>query len=1520
VAARGARLLRGLLWGLLALAAALGVALAGLAAFAASDLGRPVVARLLIGQVDAALAGRFALQGFEVLPEGGLELRGLEVYDPEDRLVLQVTRARLFADVTRLRQREVGLSLELYGTTLLLETGADGRVSLAEAFAPSRPSPSATAAGAPKVDWTLRLTRLTLRDADVWWQGSHDAPLVEASGVALDAVGTYGPRGGFLELDTRGTLAAPVEGPFALRAAAWLEGDRLVVPVLDGSLAGTHLAGLGQGNLASGAFRAALTRLELDSADAVRLLPALGAGRGALASRAELQATGYAEGDGRRLSAALVARTGDGEARLATALDLPAPAPARTASRGWPLAVGLDVALAAFDPSRLVAQAPPARLTLTARGSLAGTRLADARGRLSLDLALSTLRAGAIGPATVAVVAAPGLVEVTRLDLRLPGVWLTGEGRWREGGAVSGRIALDGADLGRATDNLAALLGQAWPRVSGRAALTADLSGTDAAPRLSGALDLPHLALGDVTADGGRLEVEAVGPIQRGSLRVQGLLARASIAGAELRGARLAIGLSEETLTGSLTGVLSDVGTEPASLVLAGKLTPGRTGLALSTLTFGWPGSRYGLQAPATLTFEPLAVDRLALADGAQALVLTGGFAAGKSVDARLEISRLDLARLPRGLLPASLGLAGQGSVDVRAAGPETAPRLTAHLVVAGGAARGVDGLQLLGDLGWDAGTRRLSADLGLVRTAGGTLDLAADLPLPWPFAAGRAAAPLSLTVRAAGWPAELLAAAAAADPPATGRLGVEATLGGTVGAPTLAVAATLDGARRDDLGPLDVVAAIQLPSAAPARGSAGGVELQIAVRRDGHLLATAHATAPLDPAALLATPVPVLRALRRAPLEAEVDLPGAALAPFAGQAGLPEQLSGTLAGHATLRGSLDGPRGPVHLAATDLRWGDWPAVSASADVTLAEALTSLEVSATAGGAPALRLKGSLGAAVEALAVRATLAAAPLTLQAEVPDLPLDRLGGAEPPVVGTIQARLGVTGTLADPEVRLEGAARGLVVEGRPLGDVGALLRSGGGEAVGALTLAATTGGTLAVDGTLKARLGLDTTLDGLGHAEVWLHAQAPGLDLGALAAVAPRLVRAASGRMALDLTADGRLRALRPRGTLRIDGGRLAIAEYGDWSEVALDVAVAERSIDVTRLSARRGGGRLSGTFSGKALGLATSRLTGQLTLEKLTLSRTGIDLVTLDFPVTLGGSWTDSLLDLQVTIPRGTVQLPRKTPRALQSLEPRPDIVVGRPRARRTPAVLGVPAPKPMVVRVHLVAPGKLFVKDEAPRINVELKTDSTWSLVEGELLAEGPVEVVRGTVEPISGRVFVIDHGKVEFNGAGWPQGQIEAVAIWENPAAAVTATVDGSLGAPALHLSSVPELDETAIAILIATGRTELRAGTTDIGSMDAKAAGYAATGAAFTYLFRSKVAAILPLDQVAIDSGALRAGKYLTDRIFVGYTRRFDANPELHENPDEVRVDYQISKRWTLESTYGNAQTGGVSLIWKHDY
>ncbi len=199
-------------------------------------------------------------------------------------------------------------------------------------------------------------------------------------------------------------------------------------------------------------------------------------------------------------------------------------------------------------------------------------------------------------------------------------------------------------------------------------------------------------------------------------------------------------------------------------------------------------------------------------------------------------------------------------------------------------------------------------------------------------------------------------------------------------------------------------------------------------------------------------------------------------------------------------------------------------------------------------------------------------------------------------------------------------------------------------------------------------------------------------------------------------------------------------------------------------------------------------------------------------------------------------------------------------------------------------------------------------------------EGAVDVVRGTVDPIAGRHFAVQRGRVQFTGGPPSAALLDVEATYDNPVAKVTVTVAGPLSKPEVKLSSQPPLDDAQIAMLIATGQTELKPGAGGVGTLSGEEAGKAALAALATQAFKNLVANKLPLDTVALDSGALRAGKYVTDRIYVGYTRKFSADPAKGENEDELRVEYKISPGWTFESRYGNAQAGGASLVWSRNY
>jgi translocation and assembly module TamB len=202
---------------------------------------------------------------------------------------------------------------------------------------------------------------------------------------------------------------------------------------------------------------------------------------------------------------------------------------------------------------------------------------------------------------------------------------------------------------------------------------------------------------------------------------------------------------------------------------------------------------------------------------------------------------------------------------------------------------------------------------------------------------------------------------------------------------------------------------------------------------------------------------------------------------------------------------------------------------------------------------------------------------------------------------------------------------------------------------------------------------------------------------------------------------------------------------------------------------------------------------------------------------------------------------------------------------------------------------------------------------------ELTMTGTVDTIRGRLEPIGGRVFEIAKGQVQFTGGAPTTAQLDVVANYDNPAAKVKVNVSGPVLKPVIKMTSIPVMDEAQIAVLIATGRTELKAGggSAELGATEAAGA---VLGAVATQAFKGLLSDKLPVDTVSIDSGQFRVGKYVTDKIFLGYTHRFNAREELGENVDEGRFEYQIDPRWSVQATGGTAGAGGANILWSKDY
>jgi translocation and assembly module TamB len=67
------------------------------------------------------------------------------------------------------------------------------------------------------------------------------------------------------------------------------------------------------------------------------------------------------------------------------------------------------------------------------------------------------------------------------------------------------------------------------------------------------------------------------------------------------------------------------------------------------------------------------------------------------------------------------------------------------------------------------------------------------------------------------------------------------------------------------------------------------------------------------------------------------------------------------------------------------------------------------------------------------------------------------------------------------------------------------------------------------------------------------------------------------------------------------------------------------------------------------------------------------------------------------------------------------------------------------------------------------------------------------------------------------------------------------------------------------------------------------------------------------------DTGTrVEVGKYISDRVYLSYAHVFGASEYANEN--EAHVEYRITRRWILESVFGDAGVGGVDALWTFRY
>ncbi|HVV53019.1 MAG TPA: hypothetical protein VHO06_25390, partial [Polyangia bacterium] len=568
--------------------------------------------------------------------------------------------------------------------------------------------------------------------------------------------------------------------------------------------------------------------------------------------------------------------------------------------------------------------------------------------------------------------------------------------------------------------------------------------------------------------------------------------------------------------------------------------------MEVAHLALRTPQARWALAHPTRITVEDgrLAVTGLDLRSGAQ--VIAGELEkTGRRGHLALHVAGFDPGRLPPALAPRAL--AAVGRVDLDADLTFTPSRLRGRLTA------------------------------GALGTG---LRAAFDLPPAWPPRAGRAPVSLQLATDEIDVQTVARAVAAATGKPAPldprGKLRLAVTVDGSAERPLLDL--RLDGravalAGRT-LGDLSV--ALHGDDARP-------LTLQVSATQRA-APATLTATTPLSLRALLRGP-PDTRTLLRTPVTIDGQVEKASLPALAALAGVRGIHGGTLTLHLSARGTALDPTGTLAVDLAGVTTRRVPATDARVELTLDRRATQANVRVVRAGHPLLALVARLGADVGALADRARLAEAPLSVRAVVGPLELRRLGlpaqvtgGArESALAGTLHADLTLDGNLRAPRLLAHVQAGDLRLDEARVGYLDAAIRYAGGKANVDLRGASANGGTLALDVVARADLGLAALRahpPDLQRLPLEVHLAAQKLDLRGLSGLTPAL-RRAGGVLDAEVDARGDLREPRFSGRVTCTKCELQLAGVGDFHDIHLALHGDTDQIVLDDLSAKSGDG---------------------------------------------------------------------------------------------------------------------------------------------------------------------------------------------------------------------------------------------------------------------------------------------------------------------------------------------------------
>jgi translocation and assembly module TamB len=418
------------------------------------------------------------------------------------------------------------------------------------------------------------------------------------------------------------------------------------------------------------------------------------------------------------------------------------------------------------------------------------------------------------------------------------------------------------------------------------------------------------------------------------------------------------------------------------------------------------------------------------------------------------------------------------------------------------------------------------------------------------------------------------------------------------------------------------------------------------------------------------------------------------------------------------------------------------------------------------------------------------------------------------------------------------------------------------------------------------------EAPISGSAHAEV-------GSLKSVLAPyIAPTVV---DGKLAVEASVSGTVAAPELEG--RADGQGISIEQIDNGvllRDGVLQARFSGQGLDVSSFTITGGKGQFSG--SGRAalkdghLGIAVNWVAKELTTVQkpgLLLTVTGKGNVEIkDDHLAIAGA---------LRVDRGRVELRDTNVPTLSD-----DIVVvgAKPPSTASPKVSRSAIDLDLDLGPDFLVQGRGL----DARVEGRLKLQTPGN---APLTANGEIAVARGTYDAY-GRKLDIEKGKLHFTGPV-DNPALEIRAMRKNQQVEAGVEITGTAKAPQVRLVSNPEVPDPEKMAWLVLGHKADTKNHSDTQALQSSAALLLAGAGTSTQ--QNKIAHSLGLDEVNMTpsesttggtTAVVSAAKRISDRVYVTFEQSLDAATKV------VRVNYQLSRRWTLRTETGTTDAVGV--------